>query len=214
MKKIAINVYIWFIQKLMALAHILRIYPGWAKTYRLMHHKKYEDVELQTGLTPIEAQEQMNKLTWTKDGFREAWDSVGSPHWVQHCLNEIDAGREQPEGALDCDDFTSWAVNVIDPKFDPLFFGQGWAKVENGRKTGKLIGHAVCVIKSPANGKLLHVGNWGRRGPFANLTEVGEDVAGSKRGTGHPVAWCVYTKDLKLVAKGDDLPPETVGEDD
>ena len=71
-------------------------------------------------------QNKLNLIKWTKDGTKELWDSCGSPHWVQHVIDEIDSGARQPKGALDCDDFTSWAVHVVGKKYEPRIFSFTW----------------------------------------------------------------------------------------
>lgn len=198
---------------LMSAVHVLRIYPAWARTYRWLRQRRYKHIELSGPMSPREAQDRMNKVKWQKDTWREAWDSVGAPQWVQHCMNEIELGNPQPEGALDCDDFTSWSVNVIDPAYEPYFFGQGWAPIVDGKVGFKTTGHAVCVVRMPDSGKLWHCGNWGLIGPFDTLRDVGNHVCGNsaerniKRGD--PLAWCLYTRDMKLVKKGNGLPPQS-----
>jgi hypothetical protein len=198
------------IQVLMSFVHTFRVYPGWARLYRFLRQRKYVTTDLPVGLSPQQAQEEMDSLEWQKDTWREAWDSVGSPQWVQHCINEIAYGREQPKGALDCDDFSSWAVNVIDGSWQPLFFGQGWApRDERGRAGFKVTGHAVCVVEDPTSGELWHCGNWGLIGPFQTLRDVGNHISGNSRGLGKPIAWCLYSPDMRLIDKGNGLPPQT-----
>lgn len=201
------------LQILESLVHVLRIYPAWAKAYRWLRQRKYKRLEMPSQLNPREAQNRMNKVKWQKDTWREAWDSVGSPQWVQHCMNEIELGNPQPEGALDCDDFTSWAVNTIDPSYEPYFFGQGWAPIIDGEVGFKATGHAVCVVKMPYSGKLWHCGNWGLIGPFDTLRDVGDFICGNnaERGIkrGKPLSWCLYTHDMKLVKRGTGLPHQS-----
>jgi len=172
-----------------------------------MRQRKYKDVKLLSGITPRAAQDKMDKITWKKDTWREAWDSVGAPQWVQHCLNEIEEGKTQPEGALDCDDFACWAAKVIDAEYEPYFFGQGWAPIVDGVVGFKTTGHAICVVKSPVEGELWHCGNWGLIGPFSTLRDVSVQLFGNQ---GVPIAWCLYTADMKLIKKGNNIPPQTI----
>ena len=65
------------------------------------------------GLSPNGAWDNIRLLQWRKDGWKELFDSVGDPHWIQHCINEMHAGNPQPEGSLDCDDFSIWCTNCI-----------------------------------------------------------------------------------------------------
>ena len=211
-KERTISAWYSILRLLMSVVHVLRIYPLWAKLYRATRQRKWRGIALPKGLEPREAQNRMNTVKWRKDTWREAWDAVGSPQWVQHCMNVIESGEPQPEGALDCDDFTSWATNVIDPLYKPLFFGQGWAPIDDENAGMKTTGHAVCVVTMPETGKLWHCGNWGLLGPFDTLHDVGEFICGNvpdkgiKRG--EPLAWCLYTPNLRLIDKGNGLPPK------
>lgn len=197
------------LQVLAAAVHVLRVYPAWAKVYRWLRQRKFKTVKMPRDLSPADAQKRMNKLKWRKDTWREAWDAVGAPQWVQHCLNQLEMGNGQPEGALDCDDFSAWACQVVAPEFEPYFFGQGWAPIEDGEVGFKSTGHAVCVVKMPDSGKLWHCGNWGLVGPFDTLRDVGINISGRHVGRGKPLLWCLYTGDMKLVQKGNGLPPQT-----
>lgn len=198
------------LQVLGAVVHVLRIYPAWARTYRWLRQRQFKTVKMPQGLAPEEAQKQMNKLKWRKDTWREAWDAVGAPQWVQHCLNQLEMGNGQPAGALDCDDFSSWACKVIGREYEPHFFGQGWAPIEEGQVGFKTTGHAVCVVRDPDTGKLWHCGNWGLVGPFETLRDVGINISGHRVGRGKPLMWCLYKDDMRLVAKGNGLPPQSI----
>ncbi len=213
-KDLLVKSWRWFLRILMSAIHTLRIYPAWAKTYRRLSQKKYNGVDLDLGLSPREAQNKMNTISWHRDTWREAWDSVGSPQWVQHCIDEVGKGNPQPAGALDCDDFTSWAVNVIDPIYEPFFFGQGWSPIKGNVVSFKSTGHAVCVVRMKDTGKLYHCGNWGFIGPFDTLSDVGDFICGNDLRTrtkrGKPLAWCLYTPDMRLVDKGNGLPPQSI----
>jgi hypothetical protein len=200
------------LQVLAIAAHALRVYPTWAKVYRWLRQRKFKTVKVPQNLSLIEAQKQMNKLKWRKDTWREAWDSVGAPQWVQHCLNQLEMGNGQPDGALDCDDFAAWGCRVIAPEFAPYFFGQGWAPIEDGHIGFKTTGHAVCVVQDTETNKLWHCGNWGLVGPFDTLRDVGINISGHHVNRGKPITWCLYKDDMRLVAMGNGLPPQTVPE--
>lgn len=202
-----VKAYAFVIRVLYFLVHKLRIYPTWAKVYQWLHQRRYLDTSLPKNLTPIEAQIKMDKLRWRPDKAKEAWDAVGSAGWVQHCLNKIESGKPQPDGALDCDDFAAWAIKTIGSKYYPKFFGQGWhAKNRNGTDSFKIQGHAVCVIQDE-KGKFFHCGNWGINGPYDNLTDASLDIIRRVDG-GSAFAWCLYDKNMKLIAQGSGYPGE------
>lgn len=178
---------------------------AWSIVYRFLYNRKYNDVIVPRNLSYIRADEEMRKLKWSPDKALQLWDVVGSPRWVQYCINRINEGHPQPLGALDCDEFACWATNSIHAKYMPLIFCFAWFD----SRDQKLHGHAMCWVKNK-DGKYFHLGNWGMRGPYVNLNEACVDImkycgAGSK-----PVGWALLDKDLKAVNKGRGLPDKTV----
>jgi hypothetical protein len=169
--------------------------------YRNIWHKKYKKIKLFKNLTPAEAQGYVDRLAWQKDGIKEFFDSIGEPGWFQFCLDEVLAGKQQPRGALDCDDFAIWCCNVLDEKYKPLLFSQIWAyKNRKNKKTLNFSGHSVCVFVMPGrfgvHKKYYHIGNWGLAGPFYTLKELSKDMCREVNAT--PINWCLYDKNLKL----------------
>jgi len=158
--------------------------------YRAVFHRKYSKVELPHHLSADEASDHMEALTWTKDAVQELWDSMGTAHWVQHCLNEIDAGRGQPEGALDCDDFSAWAVAVLDPKLKPQIWCLSWVLPE-----GDIKGHAMCMGRDVETDEYFHVGNWGYMGPFGSFDAMVRATL-KRAGAQDIVAWATLSGDL------------------
>ena len=140
----------------------------------------------------------MRLLTWTADGPRELWDACGSPLWPQHCINEIIDKKPQPEGALDCDDFSAWAAEVIEPRYRPKLLSFVWLNNDN-----KVVGHVMCLCQH--EGKLFHIGNWGKSRLFPNLRSLCMDVA-SAAAAKKPIGWCVLTKDLEVMMWGTGFP--------
>jgi len=164
------RMYYEIVKYLHLLVHYCRIYSAWSKIYRFIWQRKYKNVKLKTGLSPEKVSRLMSRIEWKPDGLRELFDAVGSPNYVQYCLNQILLGKEQPNTSLDCDDFAIWGLNVINEKYDPLFFTVSWFK---GWRAN---GHAVCLYRSIDNKELYHLGNWGIRGPFASIDEVINDM--------------------------------------
>jgi len=177
----------------------------WSRVYRFLFNRKYNDVIVPRNLSYIRADEEMRKLKWSADKLLQLWDVVGSPRWVQHCMNRINEGHPQPKGALDCDEYSCWAAHAIHPKYMPLIFCFCWYDTRDD----KIHGHAMCWVKNK-DGKYFHLGNWGMRGPYTNLNDACLEImnycgAGSK-----PIGWALLDKDLKAQAKGRGLPDKTV----
>ena len=182
--------------------HITRLYYLWSVVYQWLYNRKYAKVPVYT-MSPEQATEEVTKLQWRPDGFRELGDAISSPHWVQYCINEINEGREQPAGSLDCDDSASWCLKSIDPNFEPLFLLQSWLK-----RDGEMSGHAVCVFfRGNYPKKIYHTGNWGIRGPFENVRELSQKMMDAAGGV-DPIGWAIYSYDMSLQDFGINIPPE------
>lgn len=175
----------------------------WSRLYRkLTKLKRYKGIAtLPSGLTPSEAQQELDHLKWQKDGFRQLWDVVAPVHWVQHCINTVKGGEPQPEGPLDCDEFAAWACSVIDSKYSPHILVFSWINEENKPK-----GHAVCLYHkfSDEDGtrKYGHVGNWGHYGARMDLDEL----VSASIGKHELIGWGVFDYELDLVTWGTKLP--------
>jgi hypothetical protein len=171
-----------------------RLYLVWSRFYRWLYHRGYRNtVSLMTGIEPSRALELMAKLKWTKDTPKELWDAVGSPYWVQHCIDEVLAGNQQPEGALDCDEFSGWAATCINPAHNALVLNVFW-KNEDG-----FSGHHVCMFKDISG--YYHTGNWGQSGPFPSQGTVIEDII--KRKKAKLVGWAIFEPmQLRLIDWG------------
>lgn len=171
----------------------------WSKLYRSLFHRKYRNIELEKNLNLVQASEKMKTISWTKDGIRELWDSCGSPQWVQHVINEKEKGNLQPKGSLDCDDFSSWAMAVVDKRFYPCLFTFSWLDDEK-----KLNGHAMCLTRNK-DGNIVHIGNWGVSKPYKNLREACEDILVMYH-TDIAIGWALLDKDLNILKWGKNLP--------
>ena len=183
------------------LVHALRIYPSWSKLYQAIYHRKFRNIVL-TEMTPLTAESTLRLIEWRPDRWKEWGDVVGSPHWVQYCLNTVKEGRPQPEGALDCDDFALWSAQCLSTDYEPLYFTTSWMDM-----AGKFTGHAVCVFfRGPLRKLLYHIGNWGTRGPFPNLRSISKKMIDMSGGI-EPIGWSLYTKDMKLIDFGKGMPP-------
>ena len=132
------------------------------------------------------------------------WDAIGSPYWVQHCLNRVNDGKKQPKGSLDCDEFAVWCAAVMYSVHEPRVLNVFW---RDGKKTG---GHNVCFYTF--NGSFYHTGNWNKHGPFDSISDVISDVL-AKKGLhdGDLIGWATFSPmGLKLHGYGTELPKETL----
>jgi hypothetical protein len=159
-----------------------RVYLVWSKIYRWVYHRQYKHVKLLHDLNAHIVEHLLKKLTWTKDGPRELWDAIGSPHWVEYCLDEITRTNIQPYGSLDCDEFAVWAACALKDEFRPIVFNVFW---RNGDGFG---GHHICVFRNISG--YYHIGNWGKVGPFPTQLTAVEDVV--KRKDGKIIGWAMF----------------------
>jgi hypothetical protein len=150
--------------------------------YRLIYHRKYRNVILAKDLSPDVIRKQIIKLTWQKDTYKELWDAVGSPRWVQFALNEIEAGRKQPKGALDCDEFSVWSSAVMIKTLFPSVLNVFY--IDN---KGKYRGHHVSLFDMLC--KYYHIGNWGQFGPYESLAAL---INGIIPNGGKLVGWAQF----------------------
>ena len=177
----------------------LWLWVQWSFVYRWLYHRKYKKLApMPLGLPLAEVEALLDKLTWKPDSFREMWDSCGSPHRVQYVLNEINAGRPQPEGALDCDDHSVWAANVLAGSFSPKLLTVVWIT-----KEGTVAGHCVCLCSTP--GGLFYIGNWPKSQLLSNLHDVTKDIILRARAT-EIIGWSVLSKEMKVQAWGRGMP--------
>lgn len=170
----------------------------WSRLYRLLFHRKYSDSVIL--ILPLwEVGSRLRKLTWTKDSVTELWDSCGSPKWVQHCVDVIQAGGAQPKGALDCDDSSVWAAHALSSMYSPRLLTVIWRT-----KSGKVAGHAMCLCTAPDK-TLFHVGNWGVIADIVDLRDACTDLA-ERVDADAILGWGILTKDLTIVHSGQGLP--------
>tara|TARA_R100000315_G_C5231620_1_gene142667 strand:- start:1726 stop:2313 length:588 start_codon:yes stop_codon:yes gene_type:complete len=175
----------------------------WSKAYRLLYHFKYRKVELPSDLKLTEVEENLNKLRWSPDTWKELWDVCGSPKRVQHELNAMTAGKKWPYKQMDCDDFAIWAANTIDRNFYPRVYTFSWLS-----KDDQVQGHAMCLCRSD-DGKIFHMGNWGTSKPYNNLREACEDILKTRKAK-EALCWGLFDKNLKLLECGSGLPSEKI----
>lgn len=160
-----------------------RLYLLWSKFYRWLYHREYKNkTTLMKGIDPQAAVLLMAKLKWTKDTPKELWDAVGSPYWVQYCIDQISDDKPQPEGALDCDEFSSWAASCLNPNLYPVVLNVFW-KNKDG-----FSGHHVCMFRNESG--YYHTGNWGQSGPFPSEGTVIENII--KRKEAELVGWAIF----------------------
>jgi hypothetical protein len=157
-------------------------------------------------LTLAESLSKMSRLTWTKDGLTELYDSVGSPGWVQYVLNRVEQGYLQPNGSLDCDDFSSWAAYVLQERYNPVIFVFSWARNK------ELMGHAMCWCEHP-DGGYVHIGNWGLSNKYDSLRPACEDILSrysNMNSKAEPIGWALLTQNLWPTLWGVGLPSNEV----
>lgn len=202
MKQVICRTKIGVSKKLFLFAFIW--WRNWSKVYRRLHHKRYNYVTLERELSLTKVQEKLAKLKYTPDGLKELWDACGSPKRVQYILDEMAKGRPQPLGAMDCDDFSCWAANVIDRNFHPRILCFSWVDPE----TCEIRSHAVCLLRQP-DGRLFHISNWGTSKPLNNLREVCVNML-NKSNSEESIGWCLMRKDMAIIEWGLELPSGSV----
>jgi len=171
-------------------------YLRWSKLYRELWQRGYAN-PVERGLSPDLVMPRMRLLTWTADGPRELWDAIGSPEWVQRCIDVRVCGLPQPAGALDCDEFACWASLALDDAYRPYVLNVNWRV----RGSGRFLGHHVCVYQDKL-GRLFHMGNWGVRGDFITEECIVRDIIAD----GELVGWAAWdARAMKLMRMGSTL---------
>jgi hypothetical protein len=190
----------WFLRLLYLLAFRLQVYLLWSGVYRTLYHDRYLGITLQKDLIPSKVAEHQTRLHWIADGARELWDAVGSPHWVQKCVNATTLSRQQPSGSLDCDEFASWAAAVLKAEYSPCVLNVCW------RDKWFVKGHHVCLYI--LNEKYFHTGNWGNVGPYDSLHELVLGIlAQVKKTPADLVGWSTFSPNLVLDTTSTKMPP-------
>jgi len=168
------------------LAFKVGVYLWWSKLFRAIHHSAFSSIKVETGLSREVVAAKLSLLDWVRDTFWALGDAVGSPNWVQKCIDTVEAGGKQPGGGLDCDEFATWAAVALDPVYDPVVLNVFWKK---GMLTGS--GHHVCLYTT--KGGFRHTGNWGDKGAFPSIDKAVLDVLkGAGRGPEHLVGYSTF----------------------
>jgi hypothetical protein len=163
----------------------------WSKFYQLLFQRKYKKYKLSPYCDKTKLEDLsyiMRKVSWSKDEFKELGDSISSPHWFQHLLDTVMSGLDQPEGAVDCDDFANWTVNILDRTYPVKMLCISWI---DGKK---ISGHAVAVVYNGQD-KYYHLGNWGTKGPFLSFSAIIDSIVPKDKVY---VGSYMLNKDLKL----------------
>ncbi len=180
----------------------------WSKVYNFFSgmNKYKKMVTLPTDLTPANAQQELSKLTWAADTWKQLWHVVAPAAWTQYCIEAIKQVRKQPKGPLDCDEFAAWGHHCMDNKYSPRSLYVYWLDA-----SGKLQGHAVCVYMVwHASDKIFkygHIGNWGHFGATTGFSELVENMVGPDADV---IGWGVLDADLDIIIKGRGLPSPDV----
>lgn len=192
---------LWFCRKFYRVA--IEWWRLWSKAYRKIWHGKWKGVPLPALSTPQAVAMEFRKLRWVGDSAQELWDACGSPRWVAHCLAEVNAGRPQPAGALDCDDFASLASSVLEKYFAPMLLTVAWLD-----EKGALQGHAVTAVRLPVNQGVTYVDQGGVRATVSHVGQLVNMVLPLRyardRGVEPPqlVGWALLTPELQVVRWG------------
>ena len=189
---------IWWVRKCYRLRRWW--WATWSHIYIWLFQRKYAHVPLPTDLTPLEVAAEMRVIKWTKDGTKELGDSIGSAEWFQYLLNVVNETKEQPKGAVDCDNFAMWAYKVLDQKYAPYLLCLSWRDEDGG-----LHGHCVCGGVGPESGEFFHVGNWGYMGGHASLGALLRATVKRAKGTGI-IAWAILNDNLYIEKCGFSFP--------
>jgi len=172
------------------------VYLGWSRLYRCWWPKKKKAL-LPGTATPETLLDRLQHLRWTKDRFWEMGDAIGSPEWVQYCLNEIAQGRAQPKGALDCDEFAAYCAASLPHAVHPVILNVIWTGPKG------MAGHNVCLYQE--KGPFYYIGNWGRVGPFSHTADVVQDILSRSGSRNSLIGWARVTKNLALIDYGTSL---------
>ena len=163
----------------------------WSRFHRKYVEDDYDFVTLPDGWDPETAGLVLTLLRWQPDGGKELWDVCRSAEWVEYCIKNVEEGFDQPSGALDCDEFANWAVNVLDHKYLPCMLTVAWVS-----STKEILGHVLCIGRHN-DGRLFHLGNWGHHGGFISLRSLCKDIM-DKTSSNEFVAWGLLDAELKL----------------
>lgn len=136
-----------------------RWYKYWSKLYRKLFHSKYKNVKLNQYDSLEDLQRNLFFVRYQKDGAKELWDVVGSPHWVQYVMN-LNKKDKLVNGALDCDDFSIYSAYTYVPKENEYVFLYSMLYTTPKGFPG-FSGHMICCVYNPIESKYYAVGNWG-----------------------------------------------------
>lgn len=166
----------------------------WSRVYRFCVESRIErDKLVWHNLTPEDAQWYASRITWHPDTWRELGDAAGSPTQFQDKLNAVLAGRKQPAGSCDCDDFAGYLAYALKDGYRAQLLAVAW------QLPGKWLpsGHVVCLYTDDT-GRLRHIGNWGMSDPFARQTrQVAASIAG--QAGGRLLGWSTFDKDVRVL---------------
>ncbi len=137
------------------LAIFSRWYKYWSKLYRFLFQRKHDNIILPLYRDINKLDEQLSRLEYEKDGFKELWDSCGTPQNVQFKLDNPHLAK----GALDCDDFAVYAANTYAPKETEFVFLYSVAYTDNNSKFG-FSGHMICCVYDVVANTYTGLGNW------------------------------------------------------
>lgn len=168
----------------------IKYYKRWSKLYNFLFMRKYKNIKIEKKSSLKEIESDLFKLSYRKDGWKELWDVCASPQYVQHCLNEVKAGRKQPSGPLDCDEFSRYCRNIVPNKYLPHLLSVIYQRLDKS-----IGGHMVCVVSDLDDTnklEMFHISNWGLYGPYSSTKDVIQSILKDNTLIGA----CIYSKEL------------------
>lgn len=109
---------------------------------------KLEKLNAMTGLTPADLLERLSQM-------------------------KLIQGLGQPKGALDCDDFATWAAARLSRRYRPRVLFVYWSE---GPWPWQIKGHAVCLYWSQRDDCYGYLGNWPMKSGMATIFEAAADI--------------------------------------
>jgi len=174
-----------------------RGYKSWSNIYRWLYERRFRDVKLSTFaalklLPPF----MRNGKLWVSDTWRQLWDAVSSPQYVQQVFANVEP---VPVHGFDCDEHAVFLVAAIqksiatgtmkEPIASVRFFTVTWFEGL------RICGHNSCLLEwSDRTFSFMDYHSPSRR--CASVQEVADLVRSSYSEAAIPMTWCVQSLDL------------------
>lgn len=176
----------------------LALWCAWSRVYRRIWHHRYRHLAVWSNADLPTVARVLRTLEWRADGPRELLDACGSAQWVQHCVEEVAAGRQQPTARpLDCDDAAVWAATALADRYLARMLTVAW--LDGWRVRGHVVAVADCSFASGGFTVLDHAGARWRQsaaGVVASIPPAGASI----------IAWAELTPGMRVLRWGRSLP--------